>query len=320
VCANYTAILVGRVRDVVTDAPIDSAEITLSWVEIVFADNRLEDIAAKEVHVYSDARGRYAACVPSKPEITGYAQVGGVRTGPVDVRVDDRQLAILHFAIDRSAADTLRGSAAIRGLVRYQDETPLAGAVVTLTDPDISATSDSAGRFLIAGIPGGTRVIDTRALGHAPTRMVVDLRPGDTANLAVYMRKVQMLDPMVVRAAAGDRSTQAFAELEERRRKGQGHRLDQIALLTFKDARMDAVVRALPFVRVRGKTVALAGRRGNDCRPNVWVDGRRWRLEDLDFLQASDLIAVEVFTRDTEVPLRYQNFSGCGAILVWMKQ
>jgi hypothetical protein len=135
----------------------------------------------------------------------------------------------------------------------------------------------------------------------------------------MYMRKVQMLDPVVVRAAAGDPSTQVFAELEERRRTGQGHRLDQLALLTFKNARMDAVLRALPFVRVRGKNVALAGRRGADCRPNLWVDGQRWSLEDLDMIEAAELIAVEVFTRDTDVPLRYQNFSSCGAILVWTK-
>jgi bifunctional DNA-binding transcriptional regulator/antitoxin component of YhaV-PrlF toxin-antitoxin module len=318
VCGDSAAIVAGAVRDAVTNGPLDSADVTLSWIGIVFEPGRPLRIDPGEVTVQTNTSGHFAACVPPRIDITAHAQRGSARTGRVDVSTGMRRLGTLRFTLDRTATDTLAGSATLRGTVRYQDETPLSSAVVMLSEPELAAMTDSAGRFRFSGIPGGTRVINTRALGHAPVRNVIDLRPGDVTEVIVYMRKVHLLDPVVVRAAAGDRSVQVFADLEERRRTGQGYRLNQIELAAFKHARMDAVVRALPFVRLRGRSVILSNRRGGTCTPSVWVDGRKWTVEDLNHFEAADLVAIELFTSETQVPFQYRE-GRCGAIMIWTK-
>jgi hypothetical protein len=322
-CADSTALVTGVVRDAASGAPIDSAQVTFGWIELVFSDGRLESMDLMELAVYSNARGRYAACVPSNPEFTISARAGAARTSAVDVRADERGLGIANFSIDRLSADPRFGTATLEGIVQYQDGTPLSHATVRLTDPEMSATTDEAGRFRMSFIPGGTRVFDTRALGYAPVRTVVDVRPRDTTRTIVYMRKVHTLDPVIVRAAAGEGSARTMAELDERRRRGAGNRLTQSDLSSFRDARMDAVVRSLPFMRVRstrnGTRLTLRNRLGRECEPTIWLDGRPTIFEVIEMLQVRDALAVEAFAQKSEVPLDYQNASDCGAILVWTR-
>jgi hypothetical protein len=324
-CADSSALVTGIIRDAASGAPIDSAQVTFGWIELVFSEvgGRLKRADLMQLQVQSNARGRYAACVPPNPEFTIFARTGAARTGGVDIRADERGLGIANFSIDRLGADPRFGTATIQGIVKYQDDTPLSYATVRLTDPEMSATTDEGGRFRIPFIPGGTRVLDTRALGYAPVRTVVDVRPRDTTHMTVYMRKVHTLDPVMVRAAAGDGSPRTITELEERRRRGSGHRLTQSDLGRFQGARMDAVVRSLPFARVRstsnGTRVTLRSRTSRECEPTIWLDGRPTLFEAIEMLDVRDALAVEAFAQKSEVPLDYQNASDCGAILVWTR-
>jgi hypothetical protein len=322
-CADSTAILTGVVRDVASNAPVDAAQVTLSWIEIVFIPGQPLQVLPNDLTVETDSSGRYAACVPPQLEITAIAEAGPVRTGRVDVRTEDRRLAILNLTIDRTATDTVLGSAVLSGVVMYQDMTPISGATVLLGDPERTAVSDSSGRFRIASIPGGTRVLDAKAIGHAPARVVTDARPGDSSSVRLFMRKVTTLDAIVVRASAGH-GGRAIRELEERRKEGIGYRLTPIELLAFKHARLDAVVRALPFARVRstpgGTRVMLSGRGGRDCTPSLWIDGQPSTIDLLDAMSASQALAVEIFTRGADVPARYRkSYDECGAILLWTR-
>lgn len=322
-CHDSLAVLTGLVRDAATAAPIDTASVTLSWIEIIFFPNQPLLVNPVDIVVPTDSTGRYAACVPPKLEVTVSAEYGGVRTGRVDVRPDDRRLSVLYLALDRSTTDTLIGSAAIQGVVMYQDRTPIPNATVTLTDPERSAVTDSSGRFRIASIPGGTRVLDTRAIGHAPVRTVVHARAGDSTTTPIFMRRVTQLDAVVVRAIAGSGS-RAIVELEERRRKGEGYRLTPVELLGFRHSRMDAVARALPFTSVRWSQgtsrILLNTSGGRFCDPNVFIDGRRSSTEVLADYPASEVLAVEFFRRANETPMRYRTFNECGAILLWTRE
>ena len=322
-CHDSLAVLTGLVRDVATGAPIDTAAVSLSWIEIVFIPGQPLAVFPVDVVVPTDETGRYAACVPPRLEVTLSAEQGGARTGRVDVRPDDRKLSVVYLALDRTTTDTLTGSAAIQGIVMYQDRTPIPNATVMLTDPERSVVTDSVGRFRIASIPGGTRALDTRALGHAPVRTVVDARVGDTTTTRIYMRKVTQLDAIVVRAIAGSGS-RAIVELEERRRKGEGYRLTPVELLGFRHSRMDAVARALPFTTVRwsqgSARILLNTTGGRWCEPNVWIDGRRNGAEMLSDFPASEVLAVEFFRRASETPLKYRAGNECGAILLWTRE
>lgn len=322
-CHDTLGILTGTVRDIASGTPVDSADVTLSWLSIVLKPDMPLAVNQADFSVTTDSTGRYASCVPQGLEITGFAEVRGARTGRVDVTPDDRRVTILDLTLDRSAQDTLTGRSSIHGVVMYQDRTPIAGATVLLTDPERSVTTDSLGRFRFGGIPGGTRVLATRALGHAPMRSVVTAAPADTASVRVYMRRVTELDAIVVRASAGT-AGRAIMELEERRRSGEGYRLTPVDLLGFKYARMDAVVRALPFARVRrlpgGLRVLVPGPKGHDCAAGLFVDGQQTDIDMLELISAREALAVEIFTRVTEVPPRYQTSRECGVILLWTRQ
>jgi hypothetical protein len=322
-CGDTLAVMTGFVRDIVTGAPVDSADVTLSWIEITLdANRRPQQISPRETIARTDASGRYGACVSAMNEISAFAQRGVSRSGSVDALTGARRLGIQHLALDLSTTDSLRGEATVRGTVRYQDGSPLVNAVVTLTDPELSVTTDAAGEFRLTGIPGGTRVIDTRALGHAPMRTVLEVQPGDTSHVSVFMRKVTLLDPILVRAAADDRSARTLADLEFRRRRRMGYRVTPAQMQGFKDLRMDAVLRSVPFAQLRTSPQArltLTESGGDACRPSVWLDGRRSDLSVILFLRAKDVLTLEVMRMRGDVPIEYQEFSDCGAVLVWMK-
>ncbi len=90
----------------------------------------------------------------------------------------------------------------------------------------------------------------------------------------------------------------------------------------FKDARLDALVRSLPYARVgapSGARVTLLDRRGQEGQPTVGLDGRRSDIGIVMELQVRDLLSLEVMRMRGDVPVEYQEFSDCGAILVWLR-
>ncbi|MEK7402658.1 MAG: carboxypeptidase regulatory-like domain-containing protein [Gemmatimonadota bacterium] len=320
-CGDSLAVTTGVVRDASTGEPVDSANVTLSWIELKLGkDRRPVLIAPREATASTDITGRYGACVMPDVEVTGLAQRGAARTARIDVLTAERRLAILDFALDLTA-DSLRGSAELQGVVKYQDGMPLRNAIVTLSDPEMSVTPDTAGRFRIRAVPGGTRTIDARALGHAPQRVRVDAKPGATSDVSIYMRKVTMLDPVLVRAAADDRTAETLAAMAGRQRRRQGTRVTQSQMRAFRDSRLDAVFRSLSYARLETSpalNLALRDTRGRECRPTVWLDGRRSDISIVVQLSARDVMALEVMRTRGDVPAEYQDFADCGAVLVWM--
>jgi hypothetical protein len=103
-----------------------------------------------------------------------------------------------------------------------------------------------------------------------------------------------------------------------------GQRLTPLELLAFKHSRMDAVMRALPFVQVRwvggGSRVLMTSRGNRMCTPNVWIDGNRSSTDVLNDYPAAGILAVELFRTASEVPTRYRTANDCGAILLWTRE
>ena len=234
---------------------------------------------------------------------------------------EERRLGIIDFRIDLTAPDSISGTAEIRGVVKYQDGTPLRNAMVSLSEPQLTLSTDTAGRFRMASIPGGTRALDARAIGHAPQRVIVDLKPGAPTDVSIYLRKVTMLDPIMVRAAADDRTAATLAGLADRQRRHQGTRVSQSQMRSFKDSRLDAVIRSLPYAKLRTSprhSLTLLNTKGNECTPTVWLDGHRTDITVIVDLRARDVMSFEVMRMRGEVPIEYQDFADCGAVLVWM--
>ena len=73
------------------------------------------------------------------------------------------------------------GSARLTGTVTLVDErTPVPGAVVVVVGTGFAGMTDSAGSFVLAGIPGGLYAVEVRRVGLAPVRRDVALRDAQT--------------------------------------------------------------------------------------------------------------------------------------------
>jgi uncharacterized surface anchored protein len=101
----------------------------------------------------------------------------------------------------------LAGGARLQGTVRAADDEPLAGALLTLTDPrgDVVASTASAdsGRYELTELVAGTYTLAGRAPGHQPAAVTVELGEGVTDRDLVLAGGARVAG--VVRAVTDDR-------------------------------------------------------------------------------------------------------------------
>ena len=82
------------------------------------------------------------------------------------------------------------------------------------------------------------------------------------------------------------------------------------------------MVRSIPYARLRtvpDVQLTLMDTRGQECRPTVWLDGRRADVSAILAIRAKDVLSLEVMRMRGEVPIEYQEFSNCGAVLIWLR-
>jgi hypothetical protein len=99
--------------------------------------------------------------------------------------------------------------AAVRGTIRDSESgAPLAGAIVTLTDLDLSAVSDSAGRYRMSSVPAGPQHLTVRRIGYSP-RTLHALVPGEgeveidlaLPSVAVHLPTIVVRSGVAIRGA-----------------------------------------------------------------------------------------------------------------------
>jgi hypothetical protein len=89
---------------------------------------------------------------------------------------------------------SIASAAGLSGTILATDGTPVVAAVVTLTGAGAprSASSDSAGRFSIAGLPAGTYTVSASAKGYNPLAgRIVQINDGDANQLELVLPRAQ---------------------------------------------------------------------------------------------------------------------------------
>ncbi|HEU5041021.1 MAG TPA: TonB-dependent receptor, partial [Gemmatimonadales bacterium] len=79
-----------------------------------------------------------------------------------------------------------------------EDGTPVAEATVGVAALGRFTTTDSAGRFRLAEVPFGSRLVEARAIGFQPVWRAVTVLPGDTASLELRLKPAAVTLPEVV--------------------------------------------------------------------------------------------------------------------------
>ena len=252
----------------------------------------------------------------------------------------------LGSSIGRAQSSVIRGSIRIDSTSR-----PIVGAVISIEgNASRSATTNSAGDFVIEGLDSGQVMLQFRAIGFRPFRAAAALSGRDTLELDVQLVPlVQQLRTLEVVAARKPSVSGKMEDFERRRAAGFGRFFTRAELATMETGPMSNALRhasGLQLVLLPnrcGNGYALAsGRRSTapltpsmscgDLPPNpacyvdVYIDGSQfWRWGDgppidIDQLSVRDYQAIEVYRGRSELPIEMSRAEpACGAIALWTR-
>ena len=241
---------------------------------------------------------------------------------------------LLVFAVPAQAQVT------VSGFVRDSTGRPIPGAEVSIEALGKRALSDANGRYLLAEVPAGMRMLRARRVGYVPmTSMLRFAADGTQQADFVLERSPQQLDTLTVSDKARIMGV-GLAGFDERRRKGFGAFIDSAMIMKNEHRRLPDIVQGTSSVRVLTQPGCFSsmcpkalggtrlGQRG-DCLLEVWLDGvvvqkggYDWAtVFDLNRVPLSELKAVEIYRGAGEVPMEYSGAtSECGAMLLWTRR
>jgi len=356
-----TGFLLGRVRDVDDAVPLARAIVTAEWSEYGLERGKLKAHAARTSSA-TNAAGAYVLCgVPSDVESQVYVFARGYAAGPIPVSLAEQLFVHLNMAVsqrDSAArftpeqfADTTRprqqfaswpGRAAVTGTTRSAQGGAISTAFVGVLGASGTTHVDSAGRFRLPGVAAGTRAVQVRAIGMAPTTLALDLPVGVTVDTTIRVeQRAQTLAGVEVlgqRDVLRDRTG-----FEERRKVAVGRFLTAAEIERYPTTEIATALERLPALHIivdpkdpkfrlymRGGQQSRNGKFSNGvhmCLPNYFVDGMSFgssaeAIEDVRrFIQVNDIRGVEVYTGGEIIPPQYDrsNINGCGSIIIWSK-
>jgi hypothetical protein len=216
------------------------------------------------------------------------------------------------FSLLLASTAAAQQGATITGTVRDSASRPVANADVVALPGTHRARSDSAGKFTIAGLDGGSYTVRARKLGFAPSETTVDISGSGRLNVVLTLdQRMPMLDTVIVRAdgSCPDRTLDAFAC---HRKFGKGLYLDY----TDIDDK-DPIYAADIFRDIQGFRVDVRSTRTGPVRVAVpsnfhclvsLVDGRTVSPANPIPSSPIDVIALEVYQSPDNVPKEYERY------------
>ncbi len=344
------AVVVGVVRDARAGAPAAGATVTGEWLEYTFSREGLSRRIPRLVTTTGE-NGWFALCnVPSGGTMTLVASRGADSTDLIEVPVPAsgflrRELYLgsartVAVATDTArAADTTRradslappsrrvhlGDGRLSGTVlAAEGGRPLSGAQVGIVDGPRTRANER-GEWTLVDAPGGTRMLEVRAVGYYPERRSVDVVAG-AAPVSVSLVTLQSVLDTVKVVASRLRGTDG-GRFENRRRGGVGRYLTAEEIARRRPLVVSDLFRMMPGMRVErdsdgfDRQLLMRGSFGL-CTPAIYVDGANLPLspDEIDvWVRPSDVAGIEIY-RDGTVPPQFQTpFGGCGSIVIWRK-
>jgi hypothetical protein len=320
-----TGFVYGSVRDARTGAPLGGVSVDVSWIELSKTGTGATGVSQRRWRNIgrSDSTGDYAVCgLPTDAMIRIRGLTDSSATDVVDLPNTGARVRRRDLLLAAESDSTHRGT--VGGFITDPNGRPMVGVRVVVEGvPEARSARD--GRFTMPNVPAGTRQVEFTAIGMMPVSTVVDVRASDTARVAVSLRNVTTLDVVWV---TGDAHQQRFARgIEERKRSGVGYQMDSTKI--SQNASLASVFAGMPSMQIqrRGNSalfnILLPGNAARGpCAAYIILDGvPRTGQEDLDFLRASDIASIEVFSRVYSVPteLAPPREIQCGVVAVWTK-
>lgn len=199
-----------------------------------------------------------------------------------------------------------------------------AGVVLPNSDVSVNRTglrtsTDSAGRFRLAGIAAGERVVVVRHPGHHSAILTLTLRRGERRDTLVTLAKLPVLLDTVVTEAQAMSENLRRAGFLNRQRAGFGYFIDRDGIARLNAFDIADVLRRVPFVQsvdAFGAPRILS--EGRICRPALYLDGMP--TSSVAALPVELVDGIEVYRHTADIPIQYTRArSMCGAVLIWTR-
>lgn len=208
----------------------------------------------------------------------------------------------------------------VQGTVQDSAGAPIANARVLDGTTQELARTDAAGAFMLGALVAGQQELEVRAVGYAPQRFAVQVRPQETLIVDVDL---DPLAPRMTTVTATARRT--IAGFHERRGSGTGQYLDADDIAKRQPTAVADVLLRMQGVIVTPRTSfssRIFVRSERRCEPAVYIDGVELpsKTRDLDaFVDVDDIAALEIYIKAGEVPLEFPGDPFCGSLLIWRK-
>ena len=348
------AVIAGRVIDADNDAPLVGAKIVAAWTELSI-DRKTRQLVShgKQAVVSTGRSGEYRLCgVPMVKALEVQLQHAERAGAAVRVSVlPEEGVAVRDFSLSTRSAPTLdaldsldrvvlasrsdsngdtdsmrgvlelSGGAVLTGTVRTASGQPVAGAEVHVRHGMSSAVTDTAGRFVLQGLPAGTQVMVVRRLGYGIAEQPVHLRPDRAVDVGVRITRAVTLDSMRVTA-----SRSRLAEFEHNRKTNLMGRF-----LTLADIQRTQAKKTSDLLPLLGGHVMMGrGRRvkmmetdydppgTHSCKDaNVVIDGVDGQA--VDDVLPNQIAGMELYKDAAAAPLEYAGRANCGVIVIWLR-
>jgi Carboxypeptidase regulatory-like domain len=321
--AANEGILIGELR-APDGSPLDGVAVGARWHETLLGVGQLERRLRAALDT-ANASGFWALCgVPADAEFAVIAGNDTLATGEIVLGLGNSP--VVRRDLTAAPAGVV---ATVRGRLIGPDSMPLAGATVSATgDTAIRTRTDAEGRFLLVGVPRRSMQLVARAIGFVPT--LQSLEPlGDDVDLedVLLPRLPQALATVTV---TGRPMTLAQLEFDTRKARGIGQFVDEEQLSKLPMVNASNLASMMQGVRAvgsgRNRRVMLqrlsfgGGSTSTACAPRWFEDGAQTGA--LDAADEEALLArakrIEVYSA-AEAPARYNDFDGCGVVLIWTR-
>ena len=318
------AIVMGIVRDARNRAPVGGVTVTGEWLEFSIAPGTIARRIPRVVATTAES-GWFAMCdVPGAGTIALMATRGADSTDLIEAEVPAERFLRRELYLGPAHGTDARESRLSGTVVTAAEGSPLAGAVVRIPNGPETRT-DARGEWTLADAPGGTRMLEVRAIGYYPERSAVDVVDGAAPIRTTLSTLQAMLDTVRITAS---RLTVNMRGFEERRRSGTGRYLTAESIARRHPIVTSDILRMVAGVQVErsmlGETgITMRGPFADRCSPAVYIDGNYMSVlsaDDIDnWVSPEEVAGIEIYLGPAIPPQFSRGMASCGSIVIWTK-
>ncbi|WP_419164578.1 carboxypeptidase regulatory-like domain-containing protein [Candidatus Palauibacter sp.] len=309
-CPSDTWLSVA-VLDESASVPLPGAGVIVRWTVETLAPAR--GTAGPE--------GRVRICVPGGVEEATLWAAFGVELGaPLTVTLEPHATreAVLRLPLPKGQPGRLVGH-----LYDASTEAPVVTAAVSVLGRPAVVDTDRQGRFILADVPPGERVLRVRRIGYAPLSRTIAVPGGFTTEVEIGMVPAPIeMEPLVATATRSRRlEIKGFYERKWwGERTGNGYYITQDYIERWRPYSIASLV----MMTVPGVGSGLRNRRhaigvSSGCPMTVYVDGINRRGTGIGVLPI-EVAAIEVYKGLASLPAEFGGFANrCGAVVIWTK-